>query len=580
MKLLQVWKFSGDGRDADSLADAIGSATRHGFDGLLVKALDGTDWMRNFDTAADALASAEQVAAQRDACRAAHLSYYVWTNPLHDVDLELQAQLTAAAALSSDGLFLDVEPYSGHPPFWGAMRPPGLADGFMRRVRELAPDAWIALQPDPRAARLAEIRPEEWFPYVNAFAGQHYWTDFSPSPESWATRARLELSNAAEIGRTWNKPVIPTLPGISNADAFPTKLLRDFPGFVVYRLGSTSSETLQLLGSVPGNEAAADAPPPEIDPFDGLINGLAYVCDTLGDQLQRAAAGLEGAGDSIRAVVTEMQRVRTQFIGARPAAGPVATPGPDPIVSPPAGEHNDKPAIVFNASTPGLIQCNDWACSVFSSTMALQSLGIGKDWTEVRAELGDSVTEQWGLMDAHGQALVSLFKSNGFTSAAIANDENGGASWEDVSERAGRMPVLLGGQRWNHWTFVRGIDTDGSLLLGNPAPRWRGVGNSMDRDEFNNLGAWTMVWVETDGAASTEDPVRIEQLELQVSDLQQQLQKLTEQMDGLGAGLAHVVDVVVPELADPATAADRRAELAGAAGAIREQFLGPAPAHV
>jgi hypothetical protein len=53
VKLLRVWKFSGDGRDADNLAEAIGIATQHGSSGLLVKALDGTDWMRTYDASAD-----------------------------------------------------------------------------------------------------------------------------------------------------------------------------------------------------------------------------------------------------------------------------------------------------------------------------------------------------------------------------------------------------------------------------------------------------------------------------------------------------------------------------------------------
>src|SRR6266542_3783079 len=100
------------------------------------------------------------VAAQRDRCHAAGLQYYVWTVPLHDVDLDVQAERTSQAALAADGLFLDVEPYvrqPNSPPFWGPLRPVGLARSFMERIRARAPDAWLSLQPDPRPARLAEI---------------------------------------------------------------------------------------------------------------------------------------------------------------------------------------------------------------------------------------------------------------------------------------------------------------------------------------------------------------------------------------------------------------------------------------
>jgi hypothetical protein len=142
------------------------------------------------------------------------------------------------------------------------------------------------------------------------------------------------------------------------------------------------------------------------------------------------------------------------------------------------------------------------------------------------------------------------------------------------------MPVLLGGRRWNHWTFVRGIDENGALSLGNPAPRWRSVGNSMDRNEFASLGAWTMVWVDVSSVPSEEDPVQIAQLQAQISDLQSQVDALNSQVEGLTTGLAHVVDVVVPEMAQAETQSDRRAELARTAGAIREQFIGlpPVPA--
>jgi len=571
VKLLQIWKFGGPGRDADSLDAAISIAQQHHFDGLLIKALDGTEWMSVYDAADDAIRSSEQAATQRDRCHDAGLKYYVWTNPIHNVDLEVQAQRTAAAALASDGLFLDVEPFTGPPPFWGALRPAGAADGFMRRVRELAGDVWIALQPDPRAARLAEIRPDEWLTHINAFAGQFYWTDFSPPPETWSTRARLELSNAASLGRSWEMPVLPTLPGISDPGAFPIDMLREFPGFVVYRLGTTSPEVLELLGSIPLAAPIETPPASDLDPFDTLVNALAYVCDNLGDQLQQAAGTLNGQGDSFRSVVAEMQRVRAQFIGDRPTVQGDADK-PTPVTDPP-DSGQDQPQVVYNADTPVIIQSNDWSCSVVSSTMALQSVGVDKDWLTIRDELADAVSTKWGLMDSRAPALVQLIEQNGFTAGVIPNNQDGGASWDNVLERAGRMPVLLGGQAWNHWTFVRGY-ADGSLLLGNPAPRWKGVGQTMEPQEFTALGAWTMVWIEVDGPAPEENPVRIAQLELQLSDAQTQAQQLEVQIDGLTQGLAHIVDVLVPALADPSTSPEAREDLRRTAQSIRVQQLG------
>jgi hypothetical protein len=99
----------------------------------------------------------------------------------------------------------------------------------------------------------------------------------------------------------------------------------------------------------------------------------------------------------------------------------------------------------------------------------------------------------------------------------------------------------------------------------------------MDRNEFTDLGAWTMVWIDVAGALAEEDPVQISQLQAQISELQSQVEALNTQVEGLTNGLAHVADVIVPELAEAEIPVDRRTELARTAGAIREQFIGPPP---
>jgi multidrug resistance efflux pump len=89
-----------------------------------------------------------------------------------------------------------------------------------------------------------------------------------------------------------------------------------------------------------------------------------------------------------------------------------------------------------------------------------------------------------------------------------------------------------------------------------------------------------MVWIEVASALAEEDPVQIAQLQAQITELQSQVQTLNGQLEGLTQGLAHVADVIVPELASAETPADRRAELSRTAGAIREQFIGPPPVRV
>ena len=320
---------------------------------------------------------------------------------------------------------------------------------------------------------------------------------------------------------------------------------------------------LRLVGDV-ALQGKIDEQPGAVDPFAPLITSLAYLCDTVGDQIFDAAAHLNGQGDPFRVLVGEMRRVRTQMIGPRPQPG---LPVPEPQPQQPAGP-------LYNPNTTLLTQPNNWACSVFSATMALQSMGEQIGWEAVRAELGSAVHSADGLQDARGPALVQLFKDHGFQSDAIAWNRGTGGTWDDVLERAGRMPVLLGGLTWGHWSFVRGVEA-GRLSLGNPAPNHMGVDQLMNRDQFARLGLWTIVWIDLVGAPRQEDPVRIQQLELEVEGLKGQVQEKQEGIDSLVVGLAHVADKLVPELADPTTSAARRTELLDAVKNIRETLVGP-----
>src|SRR5688572_10597412 len=237
-KLMQIFHW-----DGKSLTDAINMCHQYGFTGILVKALDGTNWMNTFDPSPWALNSGTEAQAQADVVHLAELHYYVWTNPLYGDNsyLSLQAARTVEAAKGADGLFLDAEPYHQ---FWGPNRPVGAADFFVRHIRQgLGEKAFIALQPDPRPARLAELRPEEWMRYCDALAGQHYWSDFQ-------TNALSELTNAWNLGLRWDCPVLPTYPGNASYAGFPQNLAERFAGYVVFRWGTTPPATMSLLGSL------------------------------------------------------------------------------------------------------------------------------------------------------------------------------------------------------------------------------------------------------------------------------------------------------------------------------------------
>lgn len=318
-KLLQVWQYGQPTAAENGLDDAIATAKQFGFDGLLVKAIDGLTWMAEVDPHADAIGSVDQVAQQCARAHAAGLQYFVWTNPRHDIDVDQEATLSGQLAAACDGLFLDVEPYRQ---FWNNNAPIGQAAHFMEVVRQQAPSAFIALQPDPRPQALAGIRVTEWIPSCNAIAGQHYWTDFGSDP-------RAELARAAALGVQFGLPVLPTLPGNADPASVPTDLVAGFPGFVAWRMGTTGPAMLQVLGAI-ASAAASPAPvsreTPDDYPYEtwrqsaiayrGALDDMGHQVDDLKAQLAQAqqptsdAAALQGLLTAVRSQLARAQQDR------------------------------------------------------------------------------------------------------------------------------------------------------------------------------------------------------------------------------------------------------------------------------
>lgn len=255
-KLLQVWQWGPGVQSERTVADLIQVCREYGFTGVVVKALDGTTWMGAIDPTPSAIGSVAAARRQGEELHAAGLFYGVWTNPL-DADLAEQARLTASlgSAPEIDAVFLDAEPYAH---FWGAWRPAGRAREFMERVRSEAPGACLVLQPDPRPGRLAELRPDEWIPYVAALAGQHYFNTFQVDPAE-------EMARAVALGQQWSLPVYPTVPGSAPVDelqaAMQVLVDRGVRGCIMWRLGVAGAGQLAAIGGTSFGPAPSPAVP-------------------------------------------------------------------------------------------------------------------------------------------------------------------------------------------------------------------------------------------------------------------------------------------------------------------------------
>jgi hypothetical protein len=277
-KTLQLWQFEGR-----SLKQVCDQALQYGFNGVMVKAFDGDRWMNVFDVGStDALGSVEKVTAQRAHCESKGLRYAIWTNPLYgDNDyLSREAELYAAAANAAGVIVWDTEPYDQ---FWGPNRPRGAATRLMSRFRALAPQALCVWQPDPRPARLAELRPEEWAPFMQVYSPQVYWSDFQRPvidvlQEAWDGYLRMQ----AQSGLAPTCEFAPTLPG----NASPTSLAESFRwlhtatvmGVMVWRYGSMAQPNLaavrdgQLFGLQPPPQPAPEPPPAPADPRKLMVD--------------------------------------------------------------------------------------------------------------------------------------------------------------------------------------------------------------------------------------------------------------------------------------------------------------------
>jgi hypothetical protein len=159
--------------------------------------------------------------------------------------------------------------------------------------------------------------------------------------------------------------------------------------------------------------------------------------------------------------------------------------------APIAGETaSTRTRLRFDPTIPPVRQTGDWQCSACSVAWMLCSVGRRVSQEEVCQLLGPSrISPEQGLLDGSGAGLVAFLGELGFQARAAWLD------FDAVLERAGRQPLAIGGSAWYHWSAVRGRDGD-VLLLANPAPTWRGVGEEMTREEFRQQGPFAVVWIE------------------------------------------------------------------------------------
>jgi len=148
--------------------------------------------------------------------------------------------------------------------------------------------------------------------------------------------------------------------------------------------------------------------------------------------------------------------------------------------------------MAYDAETPAERQVQSWTCSIRTCTWMLQSVGCDVSFPEIKdVMVPDYATPELGLLYGNGAGM-----------AEVLSDQSGiptgyrWADWETVVEFAGRIPIGLGSGTLYHWVAVRDYDPEtDTLLLMNPAPGYRGLGDTMTRNQFVYWAPWAATYI-------------------------------------------------------------------------------------
>jgi len=148
---------------------------------------------------------------------------------------------------------------------------------------------------------------------------------------------------------------------------------------------------------------------------------------------------------------------------------------------------------VYDPNTSMPPQAASWTCSACSLAWIERATQVNpgaNEWSAVD-EIGSpqNINSTYGLMDGSGAQLQRVLRdSYGLPSSqAWLNFDSAYATY-------GQTAGMMSGGSWYHWVAVRGI-TGSQLWIANSAPGYKGVYDTLSRDQFNSLGPFSCVWL-------------------------------------------------------------------------------------
>lgn len=153
------------------------------------------------------------------------------------------------------------------------------------------------------------------------------------------------------------------------------------------------------------------------------------------------------------------------------------------------------------------LQRQDWTCSIRTTQMLLESIGLAVDIGNLQDSMVDAgvVNAAVGLTDGSGARLAAYVRD----AWGIPARNDAVSTFEEVVDLAGRQPLGIGGRGWGsagHWVAVRRVQGD-RIVLANPGGTGPTYGQqSLNRAEFAARAPFSYVTIDVAGASPAVVP--------------------------------------------------------------------------
>src|SRR6266576_1150787 len=137
-------------------------------------------------------------------------------------------------------------------------------------------------------------------------------------------------------------------------------------------------------------------------------------------------------------------------------------------------------------------QSVNWTCSACALAWVLRATGLDPtagEWQCVD-QIGypNSINGTYGLMDGSGSQLRRVLSEYG------QDSNQGWLPFTDTYAIANEATGMISGAGWYHWVAIRGV-SENNLWIANSAPGYRGIWDTVSRDDYQRLGGFSVVWL-------------------------------------------------------------------------------------